>query len=56
MVGARSDDEVLFYPVSEGAPLWGERRERDGLGDEAYARFFEREAARPDFWCELPWA
>ena len=59
MAGARSDEEELFFPVSELAGRYGASVEAEtGLGDEAYAAtgFPGREAARPDCWRELPWA
>jgi uncharacterized cupin superfamily protein len=57
MVGARSDDEVLLYPVSELARRYGASVEKEtDSPEEAYASFPEREAARPDAWRELPWA
>jgi len=57
MVGARSDDEGLFFPVSELARRSGASVETEtDSGEEAYARGFPgREAARPDSWRELPW-
>ena len=56
MVGARSDDEGLFYPVSEVARRYGASVEKEtDSGDEAYAGFPAGEAARPDSWSELPW-
>ena len=57
MVGARSEDEQLFYPVSELARRYGASSARDTPSpEEAYAPFPEREAARPDSWAALPWA
>jgi uncharacterized cupin superfamily protein len=57
MVGARSDDEELFYPVSELARRYGVSAERETASvEEAYAPFAERRATRPDRWDELPWA
>jgi len=58
MVGARLDDEGLFFPVSELARRYGASVEQDtASGDEAYAHGFPgRESGRPDSWDELPWA
>ena len=57
MVGARSKDEKLFYPVSELAEKYGASAEADtpdpGV---AYARFERPGKARPPYWAELPWA
>ena len=57
MVGARSDDARLFYPVSEVAQQYsaGVEQETDSP-EEAYSRFPERQAERPDAWNRLPWA
>ena len=58
MVGARSEDEVLLYPVSELARRYGASVENEtNSPEEAYAAtgFPAREAARPDSWRELPW-
>lgn len=58
MVGARLEDEGLFFPVSELARRHGASVEQDtGSGDEAYAHGFPgRTPARPDSWDELPWS
>jgi uncharacterized cupin superfamily protein len=57
MVGARSDDEALLYPVSELARRHGASVENEtNSPEEAYAPFPKREAGRPDSWRELPWA
>ena len=57
MVGARSKDEKLFYPVSELAQRYDASAEADtpdpGV---AYARFERPAKARPPYWAELPWA
>ena len=57
MVGARSEDEKLFYPVSELAQRYDASAEADtpdpGI---AYARFERPAKARPPYWAELPWA
>jgi uncharacterized cupin superfamily protein len=58
MVGARSEDERLLYPVSEVARRHGASAERETASpEEAYAPFAPppREE-RPDRWDELPWA
>ena len=56
MVGARSEDEVLLYPVSELARRYGASVEKETSSpEEAYAPFPESEAARPASWRELPW-
>jgi hypothetical protein len=57
MVGARSDDEGLVFPVSELASRYGASAETEtDSGDAAYAMGFPgREAGRPDSWRELPW-
>jgi uncharacterized cupin superfamily protein len=58
MVGARSEDERLLYPVSEVARRHGASAERETTSpEEAYAPFAPppREE-RPDRWDELPWA
>jgi uncharacterized cupin superfamily protein len=57
MVGARSDDEGLVFPVSELASRYGAsvKTETDS-GEEAYTMGFPaREEGRPDSWRELPW-
>ena len=57
MVGARSDDEELFYPVSELARRYGASVEKEtDSPEEAYAPFPASEAARPSSWRELSWA
>ncbi len=57
MVGARSEDEVLFYPDSELARRYGASAEHATASpEEAYAPFPSREPGRPDSWPELPWA
>jgi uncharacterized cupin superfamily protein len=56
MVGARGEDEKLFYPVSEAAARHGaSAKEGTDSGDVAYARFGEPRPARPDGWEALPW-
>ena len=57
MVGARSDDEELLYPVSELARRYGASAEQETASpDDAYDRYPESERVRPDSWRELPWA
>jgi uncharacterized cupin superfamily protein len=57
MVGARSEDESIFYPVSELASRHGAGVEKEASsGKEAYASFPRPEAGRPDGWDRLPWA
>ena len=57
MVGARSDDEELLYPVSELARRYGASADKETASpDEAYERFPESARVRPDSWRELPWA
>jgi hypothetical protein len=57
MVGARSADEVLLYPVSELAARHGASVETaTGSPEQAYAPYRARELARPESWRELPWA
>jgi len=57
MVGARSPNEELFYPVSELAERYGASAEKDTPSpDEAYARFPESREERPASWDQLPWA
>ena len=57
MVGARSQDEKLHYPVSELAAGYGASAE-EATADpkQAYARFNRPERARPPYWDQLPWA
>ena len=57
MVGARSEDEQLLYPVSELAAQYGASVEQETPDPEqAYARFGESERVRPSYWDRLPWA
>jgi uncharacterized cupin superfamily protein len=57
MVGARSEDEELFYPVAEVAQRHGASAEKDTPSpEEAYAPFGERRSGRPAGWDKLPWA
>jgi hypothetical protein len=57
MVGARSQDEKLFYPVAEVAQKHGASAEQDTPSpEEAYAPFGSRDEGRPGSWDSLPWA
>ena len=57
MVGARTPDEKLLYPVSELAARYGASAEQEtGNPREAYARFEQAVRMRPPFWDSLPWA
>jgi len=57
MVGARSEDEKLLYPVSELAARYGASAEVEtpdpGV---AYAAFQRPTPGRPAYWDRLPWA
>lgn len=56
MVGARSEDEQLLYPVSELAARYGASVERETSDpDEAYAPHGEGRLERPPSWDRLPW-
>lgn len=58
MVGARSEDEKLFYPVVEVAQKHDAAAEQDTPSpEEAYAPFGGRkQGERPASWDSLPWA
>ena len=57
MVGARTPDEQLLYPVSELAGRYGASAEEETPDPKvAYARFERPQAGRPAYWPELPWA
>jgi uncharacterized cupin superfamily protein len=57
MVGARSENEQLFYPASELAARYGASSEQPtNDARQAYAPFQRPETARPPYWQELPWA
>ncbi len=57
MVGARSGDEQLRYPVSELAARYGASAEKETSDpDEAYAGWEATRLARPACWDQLPWA
>jgi uncharacterized cupin superfamily protein len=56
MVGARSSDEQLLYPVSELAARYGASAEGETPEPrQAYARFARPERGRPHYWSRLPW-
>jgi uncharacterized cupin superfamily protein len=57
MVGARSKDEQLHYPVSELAGRYGASAAEDTPDPrQAYARFERPQSVRPPYWDSLPWA
>ena len=57
MVGARSEDEKLFYPAAPVAQKHSAAAEQDTPSpEEAYAPFGKREEGRPASWDSLPWA
>ena len=57
MVGARTPDEQILYPVSELAARYGASAEHETPDPkEAYARFERPRSERPAYWAELPWA
>ncbi len=57
MVGARSEDERLFYPESELAARYGASAEEETSDPRrAYAPFERSERGRPSYWDRLPWA
>jgi uncharacterized cupin superfamily protein len=57
MVGARSEDEQLLYPVSELAARYGASAEVETPEPSvAYARFGRPTRGRPAYWDRLPWA
>lgn len=57
MVGARSKDEQLRYPVSELAAEYDASAEEETPDPkQAYARFEPPERERPSYWHQLPWA
>ncbi len=57
MVGARSKDEQLLYPVSELAARYGASAEEETADPKkAYAPFERPERGRPEYWDRLPWA
>ena len=57
MIGARTPDEQLLYPVSELAARYGASADGgDAYGNEAYARFEQPRHEKPAYWDRLPWA
>jgi uncharacterized cupin superfamily protein len=57
MVGARSPDEQLFYPVSELAARYGASAEEETPDPkQAYAPFERAQRGHPSYWDRLPWA
>jgi uncharacterized cupin superfamily protein len=57
MVGARTGDEKLLYPVSELAARYGASAEETTPdASQAYAKFERPRRERPPYWAELPWA
>jgi uncharacterized cupin superfamily protein len=57
MVGARSEDEKLLYPVSELAARYGASAVTETPDPrQAYAAFERPKPGRPAYWDELPWA
>ena len=57
MIGARTPDEQLLYPVSELAARYGASAEEETrYGNEAYARFEQPRHEKPPYWDRLPWA
>jgi len=56
MVGARTDDEQLLYPVSELAARYGASAEEETADPkQAYTRFERPQRGRPSSWDRLPW-
>jgi uncharacterized cupin superfamily protein len=57
MVGARMEEEKLFYPVSELAGRYGASAENETTDPEqAYAPFERSRPVKPPYWDQLPWA
>jgi uncharacterized cupin superfamily protein len=57
MVGARTEDEQLLYPVSELAGRYGASAEQETSDPkQAYAKFERARPGRPSYWDRLPWA
>ena len=57
MVGARSEDERLLYPVSELAGRYGASvAEETPDPKRAYAQFERPRPGRPSYWARLPWS
>jgi uncharacterized cupin superfamily protein len=57
MVGTRSEDERIRYPVSELAAQYGASAGQETTSpDEAYVGFEPSRRERPSYWSQLPWA
>ena len=57
MVGGRSEDEKLHYPMSELAARYGASADKETSDpDQAYVRFEPSRRERPSYWDLLPWA
>ena len=57
MTGARSEDEKLFYPLSELAARYGASAAKDTADPkEAYAATEKPRKEKPPYWDQLPWA
>jgi uncharacterized cupin superfamily protein len=57
MVGARSPEEKLFYPLSKPAARYGASADKETPSpEEAYASFPAAEPGRPASWDKLPWS
>jgi uncharacterized cupin superfamily protein len=57
MVGARTQDAGLHYPVSELASRYGaSAKEETSDPDQAYVGFEPSRLERPAYWNRLPWA
>ena len=57
MVGARSAEEQILYPVSELAERYGaSANEETPDPKQAYAAFERPQPERPSYWSRLPWA
>jgi uncharacterized cupin superfamily protein len=57
MVGARSENWNVVYPVSELAAKYGASAEKETSDpDEAYAEHEPSRIGRPSYWDSLPWS
>ncbi len=57
MIGARSEEEQLLYPVSELAARYGASAEEETADPrQAYTGFEPSRRERPSYWDRLPWA
>jgi uncharacterized cupin superfamily protein len=57
MVGGRSGDWQVVYPVSEVARRYGASAEQETSDpSQAYAAFEPSRRERPSYWSRLPWA